>query len=161
MFEEGLPPPKPAAGIRDHSPSSPSIPSAVLPHVQYQTQKCFDLSPFADRNHWEPVGWRSVNLSGPRGKTTFPAWHPPLPYPKPADRVRRWSGQPMSFNFTSLCVQKALLITDRPCSVNLIAKMTPDKTQPLTSSIVMPEVAPVNFVISRSVNHSSLLFIRA
>lgn len=158
------PPSKHAAGIRDGS-SSPSIPSAVLPYVQYQTHQ-IDAERFRFVPHlqieisgcqWDgylstwAAPWQS-NLSR-MAPHQPPALHPPSPLSDSSRHGKMMVGPASVFNFTPLCVHKALLITNRPrcasewkakplISSNLITKMRADKKQPPTSSIVVAGGCP-------------------
>lgn len=123
--------PEHAAGITDHAPLYPSIPSAVLPYVQYQRDqihvKMLKFSPFADKNRlqWVPVGGISVRSSSPGAEQPFLQGRR-LPYLIPADGMRWWPCQPVPliffFSFLSIspCFHTALLITGRIHCVPLL-----------------------------------------
>lgn len=68
--------PRHAAGITDHASLYPSIPSAVLPYVQYQRpdkSRNVQFPPFADQIslQWMPVGRISVDSSSPGAEQPF------------------------------------------------------------------------------------------
>lgn len=96
--------PEHAAGIIDHAPLYPSIPSAVLMYsIREGPDTCRNVRVFFPicRPNQSAVGasrrdFRQVEQ--PWGRTTFPA-RPPLPYLIPADGVRWWPCQPVPLIF--------------------------------------------------------------
>lgn len=94
--------PKHNAGIIDHSPLYPSIPSAVLPYVRHQRgnrqmRKCLYFPHLQMKS--AGASRRDIcQVEQPHGRATFPA-SPMLPYLIPADRVRWWPCQPVPLIF--------------------------------------------------------------
>lgn len=166
--EMAAPPHKHIAGIRDHSPSYPSIPSAALPYVQYQTHQIdAEMFRFVSICRYKSAGASGTDicrLERPRGKTAFPTRRP-LPYPIPADRVRWRPCQPASlllrpFVFTPFYwspIELAVLLCWKAkplISFNLITKMRTHKKT--ARAIIHPDARGCPFQLCHLPRRKSL-----